>query len=303
MARALVFSLVLHLAIGLIAWLDFSLGKPDDAQPLITHNAVKVSLQTLPPKPKPVPKPAPKPKPKVVEKPKPKAAPKPTPKPKPKPAPKPVPKPKPKPKTVPKVEPKPAPKPVVKDVPKVLPKPVVEKAPPVPTQVVKAPPPKRKETPPEDDLNSILIDLSATEPAPPQPKQVASADTDVTDILDDLAAISDDAPESADEVNLTADDFSALRAQLAQCWNIPSGAVAAEDLRVEVRVQSRPDGSVARTSLVDGAGQSSNPYYTIAAESALRALRHPACSTLQLPLEKYELWQDMILTFDPKEMF
>jgi hypothetical protein len=46
----------------------------------------------------------------------------------------------------------------------------------------------------------------------------------------------------------------------------------------------------------------SDGYYRAAAESALRALSHPDCVPLKLPLTKYKLWKSFIFNFDPKNM-
>jgi hypothetical protein len=45
--------------------------------------------------------------------------------------------------------------------------------------------------------------------------------------------------------------------------------------------------------------QPGQEFYRTAAESALRAVRK--CVPYELPKEKYELWREMELYFDPKE--
>ena len=42
-------------------------------------------------------------------------------------------------------------------------------------------------------------------------------------------------------------------------------------------------------------------FFTAAADSAVRAVM--LCQPYQLPPAKYALWRDMILNFDPREMF
>ena len=39
----------------------------------------------------------------------------------------------------------------------------------------------------------------------------------------------------------------------------------------------------------------------VAAESALRAVQR--CAPFNLPVEKYDSWKEIIMTFDPREMF
>lgn len=45
----------------------------------------------------------------------------------------------------------------------------------------------------------------------------------------------------------------------------------------------------------------SHPIFRIAAESAMRAIRR--CQPYHLPLSKYEVWRDVEVTFDPRDMF
>lgn len=43
-------------------------------------------------------------------------------------------------------------------------------------------------------------------------------------------------------------------------------------------------------------------YFRAAADSVLRAIRNPRCNPLELPADKYDLWKEMTVTFDPREM-
>jgi hypothetical protein len=45
----------------------------------------------------------------------------------------------------------------------------------------------------------------------------------------------------------------------------------------------------------------SSPFFIAAADSAKRAVIQ--CQPYSLPAEKYAAWQDVILNFDPKDMF
>ena len=87
-----------------------------------------------------------------------------------------------------------------------------------------------------------------------------------------------------------------------KCWNVPAGARDAENLLIIVQVWLRPDGTMARPPEVKDQGRMNQPgqeFYRTAAESALRAVRK--CVPYELPKEKYELWREMELYFDPKE--
>jgi len=46
----------------------------------------------------------------------------------------------------------------------------------------------------------------------------------------------------------------------------------------------------------------SHPAFTAASESALRAVRSCAPYSF-LPVAKYEAWKDVIIDFDPRDMF
>ncbi len=102
---------------------------------------------------------------------------------------------------------------------------------------------------------------------------------------------------------LTISDIDALRQQLGGCWNVFAGASEAEDLSVEIRVIVNVDRTVQQATIVDTSRYNSDDHYRAVAESALRAVRDPRCSPLKLPEEKYQLWRDMIVNFNPKDMF
>jgi outer membrane biosynthesis protein TonB len=98
---------------------------------------------------------------------------------------------------------------------------------------------------------------------------------------------------------LTQTEIDALRAQIQACWNPPAGAVDAKELIVKVRLQLRQDGTLSADPMLMNRG--SHPIFRIAAESAMRAIRR--CQPYHLPLSKYEVWRDVEVTFDPRDMF
>ena len=105
---------------------------------------------------------------------------------------------------------------------------------------------------------------------------------------------------SAIEARLaTATLESAIRQMVEACWNVPTGAKDAQDLLVRLRIQLRPDGSLARPPEFLDRGRMSDPFYRAAAESAARAVRQ--CAPFNLPPDQYELWRDLTFNFDPKE--
>ena len=98
-------------------------------------------------------------------------------------------------------------------------------------------------------------------------------------------------------------ELTAVRQQIAKCWNIPASAQGAQDVIVEIRAQMSPDGMVQHASIVNRPFiATSSATYRIASESALRAILSPQCNPLKFPREKYAQWKDITLTFNPREL-
>ena len=93
-----------------------------------------------------------------------------------------------------------------------------------------------------------------------------------------------------------------IRRQMAACWRIDAGAQNAEDLMVEIRVQFNADGSVRGIPEIQNTRRmATDAFFRSAAENARRAVIE--CSPFKLPQSRYELWRDMVLRFNPREMF
>ncbi len=104
---------------------------------------------------------------------------------------------------------------------------------------------------------------------------------------------------SGNAAKLSQTELDALRAQILKCWNIPAGVVEADKLIVVVQILLKQDGSLqAAPALLNRSG---HPLFQIAAESAMRAIRR--CQPYQLPVEKYQAWRDVEVTFDPRDMY
>jgi hypothetical protein len=161
---------------------------------------------------------------------------------------------------------------------------------------VKKPEPKKDDKKdPKPDFDNLLKNLTPDEELPqpdvPPNEQVKDAD-----------------PSPAPNVSRFSDVLSmseqdALRQQLSGCWNIMAGAANSEDLAVEVQVVVNPDRTVLSAKVVDQSRYNSDTFFRAAADSALRAVRNPRCTPLNLPPDKYDQWRDMTIVFDPKDMF
>lgn len=325
MRGSLILSALFHIAVIVIALVG--LPSVTDRE-IVTQQVIDVAVVTdietkappLPPKPEPKPKPAPKkpPEPPKPPKPEPQAAlPKPPPppppppdavklpepekKPEPEPKPEPVAKPEPKPEPEPEPKPEPVPKPAAKPEPKPEPKVAAKpevKLPPRPKRKPKPPPPK-------DDFASVLktVEKLKSRPKPKQPEK--SFDQKIEDILKKHQNGSPQTkPQQVSRLdqNLSMSEIDVLRRQIERCWNPPAGAPEAENLIVEVRLAINRDGTVRSAQIVDTARMFREPFYRAAAESVIRAIKHPRCTPLKLPQEKYDLWKETRLRFDPREL-
>lgn len=262
----------------------------------------KVETAAAPPPPptpevKPEPKPAeptpPEPKPApVTPPPEPVAETPPPPEPKPEPTPDPV---------AEAIEQAEAPKPdQAQDFPDVLPKPMTR--PERPQKVAQAEKPREK-TPDKktektadqkqqpDDLESLLDDAKALI----NREKPAGGGADRSRRQ---ASLGNDKPSSA--TKLSASEMDALRQRLAGCWSIPAGVDDASMLKVSVKFRLDRSGELEARPQVIAGGASSGPGRT-AAESAVRAVQK--CAPFNLPADKYETWSEVVVNFDPSDMF
>jgi hypothetical protein len=291
-------------------------------RPDIVENATRIGeadtdMKTPPTpevKPRPVeqaseppPAPKPEPKPEVAE-----APPEPTPPP-PEPAPVAQPKPEPAPVAQPKPEPTPEPQVVERAeaenvaLPTTAPVPQSRPQPPKPQEVAKAPEQPRREERPRTQ-----------EQPREQPRTEQKRETPKDDVLDQVAALLDKqkpsgggAQRSTQEASLgasrttggeklTQSEMDALRAQIQRCWNVPAGALDAQNLKVSLKFRLDPSGSVdGRPEVINGGG--GDGVARAAAESARRAILQ--CAPYNLPADKYAAWADVIVHFDPSDMF
>ncbi len=236
------------------------------------------------------PTPEPPPEPKAEEK-----APEPEPpqqqaKLEPEPAP-PEPKPEPEP-----VQAEPEPEPVAPPAPEVKPEPKKEVAepPPVPKRrpIVKTEAPTKKDPPKPkpDQLTSILRNVEKLKDHPrPAPKDETAKGPEKGPVQPRVSVF---------EQNQM---VQAIQQQLRACWRLDPGAREAEDLVVEIRVKLNPDGSVRQADVVDVVRMVQDAYFRSAAENAKRAI--DVCSPFRLPIKKYDVWRELTLRFNPREMF
>ncbi|MDD4615708.1 MAG: hypothetical protein PHW76_01115 [Alphaproteobacteria bacterium] len=216
------------------------------------------------------------------------------------------------------------------------PAPAAEPAPPSPQPQAKPEPPQpkpeAKPSPPQPKVEDIIEGLKKSEskkPAAEEKKPQAQQDL-LGSVLKDVAKMKPATSGSGDakaetkgsaapgglpngasssvsglgtglsQLSITEED--ALRRQIEQCWNPPVGARNAEQLIVEVVIDVNADRTVANADIVDKGRYASDPFFRAAADAAMRALRNPRCSPLELAPEKYEQWKRINFTFDPRDM-
>lgn len=187
------------------------------------------------------------------------------------------------------------PEPDAKPAPKPKPPKAAAKPEPQP-KTARARPDRKPKAPDRRDFASVLKSLETQEPKPREKTEEGKKPVEEAPR----------APQTAAAEMATATEIDALRAiirrQIEPCWNPPVGAAMAEDLVVRIHVSVDPDGTVRQARILDSGRMVFDRFYEAAADSARRAVLNPRCNPLQLPQDRYDLWQELVLTFNPMEM-
>jgi colicin import membrane protein len=97
---------------------------------------------------------------------------------------------------------------------------------------------------------------------------------------------------------LSNSEMGVLSDQLSGCWTLPVGAHDAEHLRVSVRFRLDTNGKLEGPPEVETS--SGNRQFD---ESAVRAVQKCDRNGLRVPDGKQEIWAEVVVNFDPTEMF
>ena len=192
----------------------------------------------------------------------------------------------------PQAKPKPKPKPEAKPKPKPI------------RKLAKAKP-RRKPKPP-DAFTSVLrtVEKLKNRPQPKENKKEDKKSEKKETFKQQMAQALMSRTARHDPLrSLAISEIDLVRQQIRECWSLPAGAKEAENLSIEIKMAMNPDGTVRQARILDQNRLQSDPFFRAAAESALRAVLNPHCNPLKLPPEKYQQWQNMILIFDPRDMF
>lgn len=167
------------------------------------------------------------------------------------------------------------------------------KPPPAPPKTKAKPEPKaevpEKEKKEQFDINNIMALLDKRDAAQNSSIKARLADKNVKGF----------GPQTA----MTMDLQDSLRSQIQQCWSPPVGAPHPEELVVEFELFLKPDGSVAQPPQLSAESEAAvgrDSFTRAAAEAARRAIY--TCAPYKLPGDRYSQWQDIALTFDPRQM-
>jgi hypothetical protein len=100
---------------------------------------------------------------------------------------------------------------------------------------------------------------------------------------------------------LSQNELDALRARLAQLWNPPAGATNPQELVVVFRIQLKRDGTLAAPPEFVPPGGTSQLFLVARDKAASALFRGQPYNMLRQ--ETYEVWKDIEIKFDPREMF
>lgn len=199
------------------------------------------------------------------------------------------------------------PKPVVENKPKDEPKPIEKK--PDPPKVD----PIAEALKHEDTKKPVpKAEAKAAAPQPQKPKERVFDATKLAALLDKRdpsrqaatgATLNSQASLGTSRgtaVTLSQSELDAMRARLQQLWNVQAGTERPEELVVEVRIKLTRERKLAAPPEIVSRG--SSPRYQAAADAAVRAVLQGQPYNM-LRDETYAQWQDIVVTFDPRQMF
>ncbi|MAF47496.1 MAG: hypothetical protein CMM10_04480 [Rhodospirillaceae bacterium] len=156
-------------------------------------------------------------------------------------------------------------------------------------------------------MKNLEKDILRPRPEPKDEKKKKKSEPK-PEIMDQLARTLSRRPREFDPTKrVTQNEIDAIansiRRAMLKCWNFQPGSKGARDIVITIKVRLLPNGQVHDAELVDQQSYQKDPFKLAAAESAWRAVRNPNCNPYNLPRDKYEIWKDLTLTFNPSEMF
>lgn len=148
-------------------------------------------------------------------------------------------------------------------------------------------PEKKKPKLDVDQISAFLNKTDEEKTAPEQPSELA-AEPD-----------QGEANLQGTDDRLSADIGDALVQKLKECWDVPPGAREAK-IVVQVHFLLNPDGTV--NGIPEVLNPSSDPLFDSTARSAVSAVIDCQAYSF-LPQDRYDLWKDNTINFNPNMMF
>lgn len=139
---------------------------------------------------------------------------------------------------------------------------------------------------------------------PKKKKKVQKKPRDFESILKNLTP--DDAKKKSGKGgalsdHLAASELDRVRKQIEGAWRLPAGVKGMHELAIKVTLYMNPDRTVREAKLVNKS-LLNNPTYGILAETALRAVNEFRYKPLLLPPNKYKVWKEITMEFDPRNL-
>ncbi|MCP4317942.1 MAG: cell envelope integrity protein TolA [Hyphomicrobiales bacterium] len=101
-------------------------------------------------------------------------------------------------------------------------------------------------------------------------------------------------------LKLSQSEMDALRGQIQRCWQIVPGMADGADVRITVTMRLDRSGAIDGQPSVQATGGSDGAREELARGARRAVLR---CAPYNLPSEKYDTWADVVVNFDPSQMF
>lgn len=96
---------------------------------------------------------------------------------------------------------------------------------------------------------------------------------------------------------MTISEMDLLTQQLQSCLNLNTDVDLMNKIKPVIFVEVNPDRTV-KTAIIFNKDKSNDTSFRIASESALRAFNNQRCSTLRLPVHKFDYWKKLYFTYD-----
>lgn len=105
------------------------------------------------------------------------------------------------------------------------------------------------------------------------------------------------------DTTMSASELAVLAQIIRSCvqskWTVLGGGETAQNAVVKMRLRFNQDGTLAAAPQV--MNPQSTAYFLAVSDSAIRAVQ--ACEPFNLPSPSYESWKDIVLNFNPRDMF